>query len=140
MPQENTKKDAATGIGKPLYFTFHGCLLAGTPSDTQGCFDPHLDNGVTDDGTPVIDVYKEANIGILPDGYVDNAADCSNLSDPGFYQTDEYLNNIYKYMPCIDFKIIEPFDRDRYKNYYDNPNQLDFGTDPYGSFTCGYGN
>ena len=130
------KADAATGQGKPLYFSFHGCLIPGIASSTQGCFDFHRDDGVMPNGTPIIDVYTD--LGMLPNGYVD-AADCSNLEDPGFADLDNPDYDVYKYMTCVDF-MINDFDRDRYKNYYDNANKFDYGNDPYGSSTCGYGN
>ena len=134
------KADATTGQGKPLYFSFTGCLIPGEAAANQGCFDFHLDDGAMPDGTPMIDLYSENQVGMLPGGYVDDAGDCANLQDAGFADPDNPDYDVYKYMPCINYKIIDGFDRDRYKNYYDNANKIDYGNDPYGSSTCGYGN
>ncbi|MFH1357517.1 MAG: hypothetical protein ABII18_10350, partial [bacterium] len=134
------KADATTGQGKPLYFSFTGCLIPGEAADNQGCFDWHIDDGVMPDGTPLIDLYSESQIGMLPDGYVDEPGDCANLENAGFADPSNPDYDMYKYMPCINYKIIDGFDRDRYKNYYDNSNKIDYGNDPYGSSTCGYGN
>ena len=139
------KADASTGVGKPLYFTFHGCLIPGEAQENQGCFDytrddglmySDADAGLLDESRPIIDEY-EAN-GMLPDGYVD-AEDCANLEDPGFIEFEAYTDNYYKYMACINFKI-QPLDRDRYKNYYDGSQTFDYGDDPYKGDYCGYGN
>lgn len=131
------KADASTGQGKPLYFTFHGCLIPGEAAENQGCFDWKRDDGLMPDGvTAVLDEYVDT--GILPDGYVDAAA-CTQFEDPGFRQSEEYLNNRYKYMPCVNYKILT-FDRDRYKNYDDGAQTFIYEDDPYKGDHCGYGN
>lgn len=127
------KADAATGKGKALYFTFHGCLVAGDPAENQGCFDYQLDNAtlLTDPSTKVIEEY--AARGMLPNGSVE-AADCVNLEDPGFADRDKY-----EYMPCINFKIFDR-DRDRLTNYYDKTGRFEYDDNSYyNATTCGVG-
>jgi hypothetical protein len=124
------KADAATGKGKPLYFAFHGCLVAGTPDETQGCFDYHLDSATMPDTDElVIDEYLST--GVLPDGY---ATDCTPMTDPGFENRDDA-----SYMACINYKIT-PQDRDRLTNYYSSGNRFEYlDNSYYNSNKCGYG-
>lgn len=130
------KADASTGKGKVLTFTIFGCLVAGDPDENQGCFDYKLDDATMPSSSDlVIDQYTD--YGMLPSGYPENPSDCSKLADPGFTDTDEYKDDPYLYLPCINYKIND-IDRDRYKNYYDS-NKFIFESDPYGSSKCGYG-
>ncbi|MEK9137522.1 MAG: hypothetical protein AAB393_10400, partial [Bacteroidota bacterium] len=125
------KADAATGVGKPLYFAFHGCLVAGTPDETQGCYEYHLDNATmpNDPDTLVIDEYVRK--GLLPDGYVKDPADCSALVDPAFAAD-------YSTMACINYKIMA-IDRDHLTNYYESNRFTYENNDYYNGTTCGQG-
>lgn len=126
------KADSATGKGKSLYFAFHGCMVAGEPSENQGCYDYYRDNATLKDGsdTPIIDAYVDAEM--LISGYPDDPADCSLLSDAGF---EDPFN--YKYMSCINFRIMDR-DRDQYTNYYES-NNFFYEENMYTSTTCGQG-
>jgi len=126
------KADSTTGKGKSLYITFHGCLVAGDPEENQGCFDYQRDSTtmLNNENSLVIDQYS--SLGTLPNGYVD-AADCSNLDDPGF---ENFFD--YEYMPCINFKIFG-IDRDRLVNYYES-NRFEYDDNSYyNSTNCGVG-
>lgn len=140
------KADVTTGLGKPLYFMFHGCLVAGDPEENAGCFDYKLDNALmtenddaSDDDVSVLSEYVD--YGMLPYGYMgDDSTDtggCSQLSDPGFVGSDDF--DVYQYMPCINFKIFTN-DRDRATNYYNPSNRFTYSYDYYSDgSTCGYG-
>lgn len=131
-------KEDSSGKGKSLYFTLHGCLVEGVASEDQGCFTSKLDTTVMDhdssadnDDTSVLDVY--AQYGILPSGYPGDTS-ASGTSDCAAAAASD---DIYRAMPCIDYKIF-PMDRDRLTNYYDS-SKFHYEKDYYGGSTCGYG-
>ncbi len=129
------KADSATGKGKVMSFGLFGCIVEGDPNPNQGCFDYKLDDTVMpDSGRSVIDEYVD--FGMLPSGYPTNE-DCAKLSDAGFFTTEEYTADPYKYMACVNYRI-DDVDRDRLKNYYES-NKFTFIEDPYKSSQCGYG-
>lgn len=128
------KADAATGKGKPLYFTFHGCLVEGDPDENQGCYNYTRDGETLQNSTtPIIDIYSQ--LGVLPESYPVDPADCLLLEDPGFEDRDNYL-----YMSCINYKIL-PIDRDRLTNYYEsNANRFEYEDNSYyNQSKCGFG-
>lgn len=128
-------REDASGKGKALYFTFHGCLVEGEPTPSQGCYSYKRDDTSLADGTPIVDEYKR--LGMLPDGYPTDSGECATFFDSGHLNPASPEFNPYLYMSCINFKIF-PQDRDRLINYYD-PDKFHFQKDYYGSSTCGFG-
>lgn len=135
-------REDSSGQGKSLYFTLHGCLVEGEPSETQGCYNYHLDDArmtyddnTANDATLVIDEYVDH--GMLPEGYPTNASDCVSFAALPENDPLNALYDPYKYMSCINYKIF-PQDRDRLTNYYDS-DKFYYEDDDYKSSTCGYG-
>lgn len=128
-------REDASGKGKALYFTFHGCLVEGDPSPSQGCYSYKRDDLASSDGTAIIDEYKQR--GMLPDGYPEDSGECATFFDTGHLNPASPDFNPYLYMSCINFKIF-PQDRDRLTNYYDS-DKFHYQKDYYGSSTCGFG-
>lgn len=128
-------REDASGKGKPLYFTFHGCLVEGDADATMGCYPFRRDDAVMTNGTPVVDEYKR--LGMLPDGYPEDSSECTSFTGTGHLDPLSPDFNPYLYMSCIDYKIF-PQDRDRLINYYDST-KFKYKKDYYGTSTCGYG-
>lgn len=105
-----TKRDAATGRGKSLYFTFHGCLVnSEDPDPYQGCQSYSRDSDMLN-GRPIVETYVEK--GMIPETMANiEAFNCEDSS-----QADFGISAVS--MPCINYTIYG-IDRNRYTSYYD---------------------
>lgn len=116
-----TKEDSATGKGKPLYFSFHGCLVnSEDPDPNQGCQSYALDSTLDNDGTDLL-IKKYVEAGEIPAEEEDVINyKCEDLTQ-GSLTADDPLDDFgvsAASMGCINYTIYG-IDRNRYTNYYD---------------------
>lgn len=116
-----TKQDSATGKGKPLYFSFHGCLVnSEDPDPNQGCQSYALDSTPDNDDTDLL-IKKYIEAGEIPaEEEAVTGYDCDDLTQ-GSLTADDPLDDFgtsAASMGCINYTIFG-IDRNRYTNYYD---------------------
>lgn len=89
------------GTGKPLYFTFHGCLME-TPNPRAGCYDFHLDDPQN--------INDYINLGILEpsDKEATNEASKARVNFVIFDEDRQRMTDYYRFPNNYRFKGYSP--------------------------------
>ncbi|MDO8520313.1 MAG: hypothetical protein Q7T11_09170, partial [Deltaproteobacteria bacterium] len=124
-------QEGPDGTGAPLYFTFHGCIKQAPPgeelSETAGCYEERIDDGINTDDSPIIDDYVDHGL-LEPIDIV--------MPDPAA-TTEE---GVVQPKALINYKIMNE-DRNRLTDYFNAPSHYRYDRNRYPTANdrCGYG-